>query len=348
MPGKIGITGWIVAFAALSLLAGCGGNSGPVVVDESYAADRVVIRDFIGTLVIETSDEGGEVNLHLEATQAQLDLLPIRLSGDTLNIEWEGEPDRRRAWYEFWRGRWMVDLNRLDQYPTLVLTVPVDIEIEVDAIIGRWTVEDRAGRLIFAAESGSGTIGATEMAEISITGDADLEIGSVAERLEIAVTGSGTVVGTEATRAELSVAGSGELSLGNIAGGLVVNVSGSGKVVIGDADSASVSVSGSGSVRLGSVAEGLRAGVEGSGAVLAVLVNGAFDATVTGSGRIEVGDGRASPFAAVIAGSGSVRFWGTAVDPVATLSGSGSVFLGVVEGELTSRTSGAGRVQVGR
>ena len=81
---------------------------------------------------------------------------------------------------------------------------------------------------------------------------------------------------------------------------------------------------------------------------MAVLVNGAFDATVTGSGRIEVGDGRASPFAAVIAGSGSVRFWGTAVDPEATLSGSGSVFLGVVEGELTSRTSGAGRVQVGR
>ncbi len=88
--------------------------------------------------------------------------------------------------------------------------------------------------------------------------------------------------------------------------------------------------------------------VRGSGSIAVENMTGAFEANVSGSGRIDVSDGRAASFQAAIAGSGDISFGGIAVDPIATISGSGNVFIGTVEGDIRSSTSGSGRVIVGR
>ena len=98
------LVGIVLGLAAVGLAA-CAGGGELVETDESYGAERLVIRDFIGTLTIVTSEPGGEINVRVEAKQSQLDFLPIELSGNELVVEWEGEPDRTRRWWEFWRGR---------------------------------------------------------------------------------------------------------------------------------------------------------------------------------------------------------------------------------------------------
>ncbi len=334
------------ALAVLTLLAACGGGGGPATVDHSYNADRLVIHDFIGTLAIETVPAGGEIGLHVDATRAQLDLLPISLSGNTLTIEWNGVPDRAPHWYEFWRGRWMFEMRDIDQYPTVTLTVPEDVDIDINGLIGRWTVGDRQGSLAFGAERGTGTIEATRTAQIGLSGDADVQIGPVAELLTAAISGSGSLTGNGAGRADLAMSGSGRMSIGDVAGSLTISIAGSGQVTVGDADSVVATVSGSGVARLGSVAAGLRASVQGSGVVTAASASGAFAANVSGSGSVSVDAGRGSPFEVTIAGSGSVRFAGIAVDPVVRVSGSGAVVLGAVEGRLDQATAGSGGVQV--
>ncbi len=333
-------------FVATVLLSACSAGGEDVTVDETYSADRLVIEDFIGTLTIETVPAGGDIAVHVEATRAQLDLLPIALDGGVLTIEWDGEPDRLRRWYEFWRGRWMADLNALHRYPTLVLSVPADVEIEIDDLIGHWDIDYREAHISMGVERGSGTVGATPSAEINIAGDADLEIGPVQGLLTAHVAGSGVFRAATAGEAEISVAGSGDALVGAVAGSLSMRVSGSGDVFAEAADRAEATVSGSGSIRLGRADGGLAAVVQGSGSVAVDVVNGPFEASISGSGDVVVDDGRASPFEVAIAGSGGVRFGGTVVDPVVRISGSGDVTLGAVEGNLAATTVGTGDVRV--
>lgn len=336
----------IGAIIATTVLSACSTGSEPATFDESYAADRLVIDDFIGTLTIETTPAGGDVELHVDATRAQLDLLPIAFEGGVLTVAWEGEPDRHRRWYEFWRGRWMADLNALHRYPTLILSVPADVEIEIDNLIGHWDIADRDAHVRVGVERGSGTIGAAPSAEIDVAGDADLEIGPVGNRLVVHVAGSGTLMATSAGEAEISVAGSGDVAIGAVTGLLSMSVSGSGEVTAEAADRVEASVSGSGAIRLGAVDGGLAVAVQGSGSVSADRVNGPFEASISGSGGVNIADGRGSPFDVTIAGSGGVRFGGTAVDPIVRISGSGGVTLGAVEGDLDATTAGTGNVQV--
>lgn len=336
----------ILAIASLGALAACAGGGEAVELDESYRADRLVIRDFIGTLTIVTTEPGGEIEMHVAARRSQLDLLPIEQDGGELIVVWEGVPDRTRRWWEFWRGRWMADLSNLDRYPVLEIAVPSDVEIEIENIIGEWTIGDRTAHLALGAERGRGTVGATETAAIAVSGDAEIEIGPVAGRLDLAVAGSGTVIGASAAALDAAVTGSGDVTLGDIAGPAAVSIAGSGSVELGDAASLEASLSGSGSLRFGAVSGGFDASVQGSGSIVAGSASGAFEAAVSGSGNIRIDAGRASPFEVTIAGSGSVRYGGTAVDPVVAISGSGGLVLGAVEGDLDARTAGAGGVEV--
>ena len=335
------------ALLGLLVLAGCAADETRTVTEESFTAQRIVISQFIGTLVIETMDGPGVIALRVTANAAQRELLPIRVSGGTLNIAWEGEPDRRRQWHEFWRGRWMADLNDLDRYPTISLRVPRSLAIEVRDIIGRWTIGDRGGDLTIVAERGSGTVGTTETANITVTGDTDIEFGAVAQLLNVSIPGSGRVRVVSAGRAVLSIPGSGAINVGPIANDLTVAIAGSGSVLAGNAGSADIAVHGSGDVEIGLVGGSLNINILGSGDVRAGSVNGPFRANIAGSGDIDIGVGRAAPFDVSIPGSGDVRFGGTAVDPVARIFGSGNVYIAAVEGQITSQILGTGRVQVG-
>lgn len=339
---KLGLLGLAVA-----VLAACSGNGDPVSVEETYDADRVVIRDFIGRLTIETAEAGGEIELRLESRSDQVDILPRGVRDGVLTIEWYGEPDRERGWWEFWRGRWAADLDRLDDYPDLVLMVPDDTEIEILNITGEWKIDDRDAHLVVGADRGVGVIGATNSLDLRIAGDAEVEHGPVAGLLEVSIAGSGSVSGGTAGSAAIAIAGSGDIIMGGVAGDVSVDIAGSGEAIVGNAARARTSISGSGNVRFGALDGSLDATIRGSGHVFADSVAGGFSATISGSGSVEVAAGRAAPFDATISGSGDVQFNGTAVDPSAVLSGSGDVFIAVLEGNLSSRTSGSGRVEIG-
>jgi hypothetical protein len=330
----------------LAALSACAGGGEIIEFDESHEADRLIIRDFIGTLTVVTTEPGGAIDVHIAIRGSQQSLLPINDAGGELTITWEGEPDRTRRWWEFWRGRWMFDPGDLDRYPTVEIRVPADVEVEVENLIGAWTIDDRTGHFAFEAERGNGTIGTTETAAIALSGHATVEIGAVAGQLMLAVAGSGTLRGGPAGALEMSVAGSGEVILGDIAGGVTARIAGSGEAVIGRAASVNAALAGSGSLRLGAVADGFAAVVQGSGSIVTAAASGAFEVAISGSGSLRVDEGRASPFQVTITGSGNARYGGTAVDPVATISGSGGLVIGRLEGNLTQRISGSGRVEV--
>lgn len=331
----------------LLVLSACGVPGGAATTtEEAYAASRVVIDNFVGTLTVETVPDGAEVSLSITANDGQRDLLPVRLDGDTLTIVWEGRPDRRAAFFEFWRDHGDANLREIDRYPTLVLRAPAGVALEIDDIVGRWTVGDRTGPLVFTAERGSGTIGTTRIAELVVVGDGTINAGAVTESLEANIPGSGRIEVASAATAELTLSGSGGLRIGDIAGALTATISGSGDVVAGAADIAQLILSGSGEIAIGAVARSLTASISGSGRIIAASVGETFAATLSGSGAVEVAAGRAT-VEATLSGSGALMFRGTAVNPVVRVSGSGGVVLGAVEGQLRETVTGSGRVTVG-
>ena len=146
---------------------------------------------------------------------------------------------------------------------------------------------------------------------------------------------------------ELGNDGCGDWKVADQAGALTINVAGSGNVRAGSAGSAEVHISGSGDVALASARNGLDAAVVGSGDVVAGSVNGPFHARISGSGDVRVHDGAVSDMTASIAGSGDVRFGGTAKSLDAHIAGSGDVSAAHVTGPVTKHVAGSGEVHVG-
>ncbi|MCW5696873.1 MAG: DUF2807 domain-containing protein [Bauldia sp.] len=332
------------AFVVAAALAGCGGGE-PVTATRSFAADALILDRFIGTLTIETGGAAGSIEVELTATEAQADIMPMTVANGTLTIRWEGEPDRRRRFYEFWRGRWMVGLDDLGSYPRLTIRLPADMPVETRDLFARFDIADRTAPLTIGLNSGVGSVGTTVSTTVSVVGDGTVELAEVSERLVVSIAGSGDVSVDGAAAADLSIAGSGNIDVGN-AGEARIAISGSGDVAMADVASVALEVNGSGNVRLGAVTDFVSR-MAGSGDVSIASVTGRFSASVAGSSNIVVASGRGAPFEVSVAGSGDVRFEGIAVDPEVRVSGSGDVFLGRVEGDLDSSTSGSGTVTVG-
>lgn len=343
-----GLRGGAIAalLIGLTVLAGCGRQT-PTVTEEAFATTNIVINRFIGTLVIETVDAPG-TTLTVSATAAQRDLLPINAIGDTLTIDWEGEPDEARSWFQFWRGRGSFRMADLPDYPTLTLRVPRSANVQIEDIMGRWNVGNLTGDLAFSAVEGEGALGDAGNARLVATGSADIIMGAVAGTLDANVSGDGVIRAESAGTARLDTSGSGDIIVGPVAGDVAISVSGSGSVGLGSiTGTVTGTVSGSGDLAVAAISGGITLAVQGSGDAQVDSINGPFVSNSTGSGQIVVLAGRASSFEATLTGSGDVRFGGTAVDPVATLSGSGDVHIAVVEGAVTERATGSGRVRVG-
>lgn len=329
------------------LLAACGGAGPVTTTEEAYTASRLVVERFIGTLIIESTDGGGEIGVSVQATDAQRAILPIAVEGDALVVNWEGQPDRRRRWFEFWRDD-SFNLDDVASYPVVTISVPIAAAIEIRDIAGLWTVGDRDGPLSLAAQNGRGTVGATVTANIAISGAADLAMGPVSLRLETGIAGSGSVEVERAGLVVLTVAGSGTFTIGDIDSDLTATLAGSGRIVAGDIARVNLEVSGSGVVSLGAIHEALEATLAGSGALEVASLDGPLDIEINGSARVAIAGGRAAPVNIAVAGSGDIRFDGVAVDPVIRMTGDGSIHFGAVEGQVDQRSTGSGRLTIGQ
>jgi hypothetical protein len=130
------------------------------------------------------------------------------------------------------------------------------------------------------------------------------------------------------------------LIVGNVGSGLEIDVSGDADVKAGNAASVDVDIAGPGDVVLGVIDGMLDVSIAGSGNVRATSLDGPLMARIAGSGDVEVMAGKADRLKAIIDGSGSVRFNGTAVQPEVKLYGSSEVRLGKAEGRIIHLGSG--------
>jgi hypothetical protein len=280
-------------------------------VDRSYEADRLVVDRFVGTLTVETREGDGPFTLSLNGQRAHLERIHLGVRDGALIIRWEGDADDgSRPWWQFWGGTSTVSLNDIGQYPTLTVSMPRSAPLEVTRLIGHFEIGDLDAPLVFSATHARGEIGDTQSARVSVAGSGRIRMGAVAEELSVSIAGSGNVHAASASTLDAKIAGSGDVHVGHIHDGLKADIAGSGNVVVDE-------------------------------------TAGAFNASIAGSGSVRVAGGTASSFRARIAGSGGVRFNGTASNPDVNIMGSGNVHLAAIDGALSTRSAGSGRVRIG-
>lgn len=154
-------------------------------------------------------------------------------------------------------------------------------------------------------------------------------------------------VGRGARSVDLGAGGCGAWTVANVDGRLEIGVGGSGTVRAGTSRSLEASVGGSGSIFAGGTGD-LEANVGGSGSIVVASINGPADISIGGSGDVTVRGGRAATMEVSIAGSGNVRFDGTASRLEASIAGSGDVRVAEVTGPVSRAIVGSGEVRVGR
>ena len=147
---------------------------------------------------------------------------------------------------------------------------------------------------------------------------------------------------------DLSNLGCGDWVIGNVRGRLKLSQAGSGSARAGAAGTADLSMAGSGSIAIGDIHAGLTAISSSAGNITAASVNGPLSVRVAGSGDIRAKTGKVTDMNASIAGSGDIRFGGTAGTLVASVAGPGGITVAEVSGPVTRRIFGSGEISVGK
>lgn len=154
-------------------------------------------------------------------------------------------------------------------------------------------------------------------------------------------------IGRGARSVDLGAGGCGNWTVANVDGRLEIGVGGSGTVRAGTSRSLEASVGGSGSIFAGATGD-LEANVGGSGNIVVANVNGPVDVSIGGSGDVSIRGGRASNLDVAVAGSGNVRFDGTAGSVDASIAGSGDIRIADATGPVSRSIVGSGEVRIGR
>ncbi len=273
----------------------------------SFDTDRVEVERFAGTLQI-VADATDGMTVDAFGPEDKMARLQIEANGDTLEIEFNHSQFRWNDW-STWLGWWHNNNFEVEDYPTVVVHLPVGSEIEIERFTGAVDIGDTYGPIsVSAAGVLDGTIGNVSMADVDVAGAADLNMGDVEGALDILI------------------AGAADISVGNV----------------GDAD---IAIRGAGDVTLVSVSGQLDVSTAGAGDVTVAQINGPVDISLAGAGNVRIEGGRAEEFDVSIAGMGDVWFGGTAVNPDVSIAGMGNVFIESYEGRLSH--SGMGDIDIG-
>jgi len=147
---------------------------------------------------------------------------------------------------------------------------------------------------------------------------------------------------------DLGNAGCGDWRVGAVRGPLHLALSGSGDVRGADAGEARIDISGSADVVLGAVSGRLVTHTSGSGDIHVARVSGPIDTQIAGSGDVTIDGGAPPDIGVSIAGSGNLRFHGTAGSVHANIAGSGDVDIARATGSITKHVAGSGDINIGR
>ncbi|MFY0638996.1 GIN domain-containing protein [Maricaulis maris] len=319
----------MVGMALVSMSAGAAQLSGAA---QSYSGDRLEIENFVGRIEIRT---GSSDSISVAMTNAGGHVADPSVSDSGSTVRIDGGLSLRRTNCNTRNDTMTIGLNggrrhNIDEYPSLVITAPASLALELSdsAFIG--------------------SAGDMRTVDINMSSCGRFDLGDIDEDARIRISGSGDITaGTIGGDTAISINGSGDITTRAIARNADVSINGSGDVVTGDVGGdADVNINGSGDVEFGRVA-GLSVGVSGSGDVEAASMDGAFHSRISGSGDIAVHGGRAQPFEASISGSGDIAFGGTAVDVVVRENGGGDVSISEIEGSVNWTRNGRTVLRVG-
>lgn len=282
---------------------------------ERFTANKVLFQDVTGKVEV-TTTAGTEIEVVIRQGKTYK---PVDLSMKDGLVTVKGERwkdddhhdccnDRIRREVHLRHGRTMSDGAPVDEaffadYPTIVVSMPrKGAATFIDARM-KLTMGDLEGPLDLDACYVYGEAGKAEMASIGVLSGSRLIVGDIGSGLEIDVSGDADVKVGSAATVDVDIAGPGDVVLGPIDGMLDVSIAGSGNV-------------------------------------RATSLDGPLMARIAGSGDVSVGAGRADRLKAIIDGSGTVHFKGTAVQPELKLYGSSEVHLSALQGRLIHMGSG--------
>ena len=284
--------------SALSFGLACGLMAAPALAldgpfSQSYPASSLVLVNLAGK--VEVAVGGSGISVQISGRPDELQAITVGSNGSTVRIE--SNRHHRR-----------IDGDAQD-FAHFKIVVPRGADLTIDGVVGEAEIGDVGGRLKLNAGALDGRIGNVSTADLQLSGSGDLGLGDVASKLDL-------------------------------------NISGSGSLDAGNVDSADIEIAGSGDVSLKDIRHGLSAKIAGSGDIGVASVNGPVTAEIAGSGDISISRGRADPLKVSIVGSGDFDFGGEAVNPDVSIYGSGGVRIGSYSGRLQSH--GTGDLEIGR
>ena len=304
---RLVVLGFVTGGLAIAGVSGvyAAGEGAPVTQQKSFAAGKVVVDGFYGTLTITTAAAGAPVTVRATGKPEIMKRLDIRQDANGVLIRMESQS--KTTWWPWSALDWSHE--RADDV-ALTIGAPKGTEFDMDDVFGRVSAGDLDAPLRFGgAGGGTAKFGNVTRARIEVAGSMDVALGNSQGPVDIEIAGSGTARMGSATKARLEIAGSGEFFVGAISGGLDAQVSGAGdatiesvngpvsldlsgssKVVIkaGRADPFKVEISGSGDVDFGGEAVNPDVSISGSGSVAVASMSGSLKQDISGSGEFVV------------------------------------------------------------
>lgn len=228
--------------------------------------------------------------------------------------------------------------------------------IHIDGDLGRRMAGVRMGDRVQSCRSGppnaakAGDGASVQVRDLGWINVSDAPLIVVRTPRDVDVSAGGAIygsVGRGARSIDLNNGGCGAWDVANTDGEVSVGIGGSGDMRVGTSRSLDISIGGSGSVSAGATRD-LDVSIGGSGDVVVARADGPVDISIGGSGDVNVRDGSAPTVSINIAGSGDVRFGGTAGDVDVNLVGGGDVEIARATGQVSRNVIGGGDIRIGR
>jgi hypothetical protein len=330
---------------ALSLLASAGA------ITPAFAADKLEVRNFIGTINWSNGDMNVEVDENIGRTKVQgrndividggqddINGKKCKSSYGSFSVDWFGkEKSGRFGGYE-----------DLDEMPILTITVPDDTNL----IINNSILFTDGAPDVGSADIDLRYCGAVQLGDIDGTlalnsrGSADLIVGS-SDEMAVVLKGSGDLTGGNSGDVLIKSQGSGDVDLEDI-GALDATLQGSGDLSAANVSgNVTLSSSGSGDIELDDVEGDFTHSSQGSGDLDIDSLNSRnADIKSSGSGDIDIEGGQIESLTAVARGSATIEFAGDVTNATLRATGSGDIRIDRVTGDVEIRSSGSGDVHI--
>lgn len=291
------LTGLAVCSVSVALAA----SEAPVTLQKSFAATKVTVDGYRGTLTITTAAPGAPISVRASGKPELMKRLDVRTDASGVLIRLEARD--QTVWWPWSALDWS---NERTSDIALTIGAPKGTEFDMDDIAGRVSAGDLDAPLRFGGVGGgSAKFGKVTRARVEVAGSMDVSVGDSQGPLDVEIAGSASVSAGAATQVRLEMAGSGEFTAATISGGFDADIAGSGDSTIGSvngpvsldmagsssvtiksgrANPFKVSIAGSCDVDFGGEAVNPQIEIAGSGTVSVGSMSGSLKQDIMGSG----------------------------------------------------------------